>query len=141
MVTLTLIQGVVNTFVLFFSRIIGHTIDRVVFKNERGFGIGYWIGTILAQIVLSILASIVVMWFSRWREYRADAAGASLAGTGAMVSALQALQAEQGLPQDLPGEMTAFGISEQLKEGAAKLFSSHPPLDERIAALMSNAPR
>ena len=135
MVTLTLIQGVVNTFVLFFSRIIGHTVDRVVFKNERGYGIGYWVTTIIAQVVLSVLASMVVMWFSRWREYRADAAGASLAGAPAMIGALQRLQAEQGLPQDLPGEMTAFGISEQLKDGAARLFSSHPPLQERIAAL------
>lgn len=135
MVTLTMIQGVVNTFVLFFSRVIGHTVDRVVFKNERGFGPGYWIGTILAQIVLSILASMIVMWFSRWREFRADAAGASLAGSAAMIGALQRLQAEQGQPQDLPGELTAFGISEQLKEGAAKLLMSHPPLPERIAAL------
>jgi heat shock protein HtpX len=135
MVTLTLIQGVVNTFVLFFSRIIGHTVDRVVFKNERGYGIGYWVTTIIAQVVLSILASMIVMWFSRWREYRADAAGASLAGNTAMIGALQRLRAEQGLPQDLPGELTAFGISEQLKEGAAKLFSSHPPLDDRILAL------
>ncbi|MDJ0877891.1 MAG: protease HtpX [Halieaceae bacterium] len=135
MVTLTMIQGVVNTFVLFFSRVIGHTVDRVVFKNERGFGPGYWIGTILAQIVLSIFASMIVMWFSRWREFRADAAGASLAGSGAMIGALQRLQAEQGQPQDLPGELTAFGISEQLKEGAAKLLMSHPPLTERIAAL------
>jgi heat shock protein HtpX len=139
MVTLTLIQGVVNTFVLFFSRVIGHTVDRVVFKNERGYGIGYWVTTIIAQIVLSILASIIVMWFSRWREYRADAAGAGLAGNAAMIGALQRLQAEQGLPQDLPGELTAFGISEQLKEGAARLFSSHPPLAERIAALQSRA--
>ncbi|MEE4661896.1 MAG: protease HtpX [Halieaceae bacterium] len=137
MVTLTLIQGVVNTFVLFFSRVIGHTVDRVVFKNERGYGIGYWITTIIAQVVLSILASMIVMWFSRWREYRADAAGASLAGTPAMIGALQRLRAEQGLPQDLPGEMTAFGISEQLKEGAARLFSSHPPLEDRIAALQA----
>jgi heat shock protein HtpX len=135
MVTLTLIQGVVNTFVLFFSRVIGHTVDRVIFKNERGYGIGYWVGTIVAQIVLSILASVIVMWFSRWREYRADAAGAGLAGTAAMIGALQRLQAEQGLPQDMPGELRAFGISEQLKEGAARLFMSHPPLAERIAAL------
>ena len=135
MVTLTLIQGVVNTFVLFFSRVIGHTVDRVIFKNERGYGIGYWVTTIVAQIVLSILATMIVMWFSRWREYRADAAGASLAGTPAMVGALRRLQAEQGLPQELPGELKAFGISEQLKEGAAKLFMSHPPLEQRIAAL------
>ena len=135
MVTLTLIQGVVNTFVLFFSRVIGHTVDRVIFKNERGYGIGYWVTTIVAQIVLSILATMIVMWFSRWREYRADAAGASLAGTPAMVGALRRLQAEQGLPQELPGKLKAFGISEQLKEGAAKLFMSHPPLEQRIAAL------
>ena len=114
---------------------IGHTVDRVIFKNERGYGIGYWVATILAQIVLSILASIIVMWFSRWREYRADAAGANLAGNAAMIGALQRLQAEQGLPQDMPGELKAFGISEQLREGAARLFMSHPPLAERIAAL------
>lgn len=135
MVTLTLIQGVLNTFVLFFSRIIGHTVDRVIFKNQRGYGIGYWVTTIVAQIVLSILASMVVMWFSRWREYRADAAAAGLAGNAAMIGALQRLQAEQGLPQDLPGELTAFGISEQMKQGAARLFSSHPPLADRIQAL------
>ena len=137
MVTLTLIQGVLNTFVLFFSRVIGHTVDRVIFKNERGFGIGYWVTTIFAQIVLGILASMIVMWFSRWREYRADQAGANLAGSAAMIGALQRLQAEQGLPQDLPGELTAFGISEQLKEGAAHLFASHPPLAARIAALQN----
>lgn len=137
MVTLTLIQGVVNTFVLFFSRIIGHTVDRVIFKNERGYGIGYWVTTIIAQIVLSFLASMIVMWFSRWREYRADAAGASLAGSPAMIGALQRLQAEQGLPQDMPGELTAFAISEQFKQGAARLFSSHPPLQERIQALQN----
>jgi heat shock protein HtpX len=135
MVTLTLIQGVLNTFVLFFSRIIGHTVDRVIFKNQRGYGIGYWVTTIIAQIVLSILASMIVMWFSRWREYRADAAAANLAGNAAMIGALQRLQAEQGLPQDLPGELTAFGISEQMKQGAAQLFSSHPPLANRIQAL------
>ncbi len=135
MVTLTLIQGVVNTFVLFFARIIGHTVDRVVFKTERGYGIGYYVVSFIAQIVLSILASIIVFWFSRWREYRADAAGASLAGNAAMIGALQRLRAEQGLPQDLPGELTAFGISEQLKEGLSGLFRSHPPLEDRIRAL------
>jgi heat shock protein HtpX len=138
MVTLTLIQGVVNTFVLFFSRVIGHTVDRVVFRNERGYGIGYWVTTIIAQVVLSILASIIVMWFSRWREYRADAAGAGLAGTGAMVGALQRLREEQGMQQDLPGEMTAFGISEQMKQGARQLLSSHPPLEDRIRALQAS---
>tara|TARA_R110002110_G_scaffold110071_4_gene274442 strand:- start:70168 stop:71049 length:882 start_codon:yes stop_codon:yes gene_type:complete len=135
MVTLTLIQGVVNTFVLFFARIIGHTVDRVVFKTQNGYGIGYYVVTIVAQIVLSILASMIVFWFSRWREYRADAAGASLAGNAAMIGALQRLRAEQGLPQDLPGELTAFGISEQLKEGLSGLFRSHPPLEDRIRAL------
>jgi heat shock protein HtpX len=139
MVTLTLIQGVVNTFVLFFSRIIGHTVDRVVFKNERGYGIGYWITTIIAQVILSFLASMIVMWFSRWREYRADAAGASLAGNPAMIDALARLRSEQALPQDMPGELTAFGISEQLKKGASRLLSSHPPLEERIRALQNAA--
>ncbi len=135
MITLTLIQGVVNTFVMFLARIIGHTVDRVIFKTERGYGIGYYVVTIVAEMLLGILASIIVFRFSRWREYRADAAGAQLAGRGAMVAALQRLQAEQGLPQDLPGELTAFGISEQLKEGFSALFSSHPPLADRIRAL------
>jgi heat shock protein HtpX len=137
MVTLTLIQGVVNTFVLFFARIIGHTVDRVVFRNERGFGIGYFVVTMVAQLVLSLLASIIVMWFSRYREYRADHAGATLASRGGMIAALQRLQLEQGQPQDLPGELTAFGISEQLKEGISGLFRSHPPLDDRIRALQA----
>ena len=135
MVTLTLIQGVVNTFVMFLARIIGHTVDRVIFKTERGFGIGYYVVTIVAEIALGILASMIVFWFSRRREYRADDAGARLAGDRHMVAALQRLQMEQGMPQDLPGELTAFGISEQMKEGMARLFSSHPPLDERISAL------
>ena len=135
MVTLTLIQGVVNTFVMFLARIIGHTVDRVIFKTERGYGIGYYVVTIVAELVLGFLASMIVFWFSRWREYRADAAGARLAGGGAMVAALQRLRAEQGLPQDLPGELTAFGISEQMKEGFSALFRSHPPLEDRIRAL------
>lgn len=135
MVTLTLIQGVVNTFVMFLARIIGHTVDRLVFKTERGYGIGYFVVTIVAELVLGILASMIVFWFSRWREYRADAAGAGLAGGGAMIAALQRLRAEQGLPQELPGELTAFGITEQLKEGFAALFRSHPPLEDRIRAL------
>ncbi|MGL4564762.1 MAG: protease HtpX [Halioglobus sp.] len=137
MVTLTLIQGVVNTFVMFLARIIGHTVDRVVFKNERGYGLGYFAVTMIAQLVLGILASIIVFWFSRWREYRADAAAASLTTNGHMIAALQRLQQEQGLPQDLPGELTAFGISEQLKQGAAGLFRSHPPLEDRIRALQT----
>ena len=135
MVTLTLIQGVVNTFVMFLARIIGHTVDRVIFKNERGFGIGYFVVTIVAQLVLSFLASAIVFWFSRWREYRADHAGATLTTKTHMVAALQRLQLEQGQAQDMPGELKAFGISEQMKQGLSGLFSSHPPLDDRIRAL------
>ena len=137
MVTLTLIQGVVNTFVLSLARIIGHTVDRVIFNNERGYGIGYYVVSIVAQLVLSILASTIVFWFSRWREYRADRAGADLTTSRAMIAALQRLQMEQGQPQDLPGELTAFGISEQMKEGLAGLFRSHPPLNDRIRALQA----
>jgi heat shock protein HtpX len=135
MITLTLIQGVVNTFVMFFARIIGHTIDRVVFKTERGHGIGFYIVTFITEIILGILASTIVMWFSRWREFRADAAGARLAGRDNMIAALQRLQAQQGLPDDMPGEMTALAISSQQKTSFAALFSSHPPLDKRIQAL------
>ncbi len=135
MVTLTLIQGVVNTFVMFFARVIGMTVDRVVFKTQRGFGIGYWVTTIFAEIVLGILASTIVFWFSRWREFRADAAGAQLAGRGAMIAALERLMQEQNQPNDMPGEMTAFGIKGGLKQGMAKLFMTHPPLERRIAAL------
>jgi heat shock protein HtpX len=137
MVTLSLIQGVVNTFVMFLARVIGHTVDRVVFKTERGYGFGYYAVTIVAELVLGLFASMIVMWFSRWREYRADAAGAHLAGTGAMIGALQRLRQEQGMPQELPGELTAFGISEQLRQGVGNLLRSHPPLDERIRALQA----
>ena len=135
MITLSLIQGVVNTFVMFFARIIGHTVDRVVFKTERGYGIGYYLVTIVAEIVLGILASMIVMWFSRYREYRADAAGAQLAGSAGMIAALQRLKAEQGLPEDLPGELTAFGIRPGKAGNLAALLRSHPPLDDRILAL------
>ncbi len=135
MITLTLIQGVVNTFVMFFARIIGHTVDRVVFKTERGYGIGYYVVTVVAQVVLGILASTVVMWFSRHREFRADASGAHLAGSASMIAALQRLKAEQGLPDDLPGELTAFGIRSGGGTGLDALFRSHPPLDDRIRAL------
>ena len=135
MITLTLIQGVVNTFVMFFARIIGHTVDRVVFKTERGYGIGYYVVTVVAQVVLGILASTVVMWFSRRREFRADASGAQLAGSASMIAALQRLKAEQGLPDDLPGELTAFGIRSGGGTGLDALFRSHPPLDDRIRAL------
>lgn len=137
MITLTLIQGVVNTFVMFFARIIGHTVDRVILKNERGHGIGFYITTFVAEMILGILASIIVMWFSRWREYRADSAGANLASRQSMIAALQRLQAEQGLPSDMPGELTAFAISGELKEGLASLFRTHPPLAQRIHALQT----
>lgn len=139
MITLSLIQGVVNTFVMFLARIIGHTVDRVVFKTERGYGLGYYAVTIVTEMLLGFLASMIVFWFSRWREYRADAAGAGLTSNTDMANALRRLQQEQGLPQDLPGELTAFGISEQLKEGFSALFRSHPPLEDRIRALESAA--
>ena len=137
MVTMGLIQGVVNTFVIFLSRVIGHVVDRVVFKTQRGYGPAYYITSIVAQIFLSVLASIIVMWFSRRREFRADAGGASLAGSGKMIGALQALQREHE-PHDLPGEFAAFGISGGLGSGLKKLFMTHPPLQERIAALQSS---
>ena len=134
MVTLALIQGVVNTFVFFLSRVIGVLVDRVVFKVERGYGPGYWITVIVAQIVLGILASIVVMWFSRQREFRADHGGATLAGRDKMISALRELQRAHEPPK-LPDQMKAMGISGGVKSGLARLFMSHPPLEERIAAL------
>ncbi len=134
MVTLALIQGVVNTFVLFFSRVIGHFVDRVVFRNERGYGVGYWVATIAAELVLAVLATIVVMWFSRWREFRADAGGARLAGRDKMIAALRRLQ-QAYQPAQLPDQLEAFGISGHMAHGIKRLFMSHPPLEERIAAL------
>jgi len=134
MVTLALVQGVVNTFVFFLSRVIGHIVDRLVFKVERGHGPAYWITAILAQTILGILASTIVMWFSRYREFRADAGGAQLAGRQKMISALQQLKRSVEQPH-LPEQLEAFGISGGFKQGVAKLFMSHPPLDERIAAL------
>lgn len=134
MVTMGLVQGVVNTFVIFFSRVIGHIVDRVVFKTQRGYGPAYYITSIVAQVFLSILASIIVMWFSRYREFRADEGGAALAGRQKMVSALRALQRAHE-PADLPGEMAAFGISGSKASGFKELFLSHPPLEKRIAAL------
>ena len=133
MVTMALMQGVVNTFVYFFATIIGHIVDRVVFKTERGYGPAYYITQIVAQIALSILASMLVMWFSRYREFRADAGGANLAGRQKMISALQALQRSHE-PTQLPGELAAFGIN---GGGVRRLFMSHPPLEERIEALKS----
>jgi len=136
MVTLALIQGVVNTFVIFFSRVVGHVVDRVVFKTERGYGPAYYITSILAQIVFGILASAIVMYFSRLREFRADAGGASLAGREKMIAALQRLQSIHE-PSQLPDQLVAFGINGGLAEGMRKLFMSHPPLSQRIAALQA----
>lgn len=134
MVTMALIQGVVNTFVIFLSRIIGHVVDRVVFKTEHGHGPAFWITSILAQVVLGILASMITMWFSRQREFRADAGAARLAGREKMVAALQALQRGAG-ENELPDQMAAFGISGHIGQGMKRLFMTHPPLEERIAAL------
>jgi heat shock protein HtpX len=135
MVTLALIQGVVNTFVLFLARVIGFVVDRVVLKNERGLGIGYWVTTMVAQIVLGILASAIVMWFSRYREFRADAAGARLAGRPKMIAALERLKRSQELPNTMPESLIAFGINRGARQGMRALFASHPSLDDRIAAL------
>ncbi len=137
MITLSLVQGVVNTFVMFAARVIGFFVDRVVLKNNRGLGMGYWITTIVAEIALGILASTIVMWFSRQREFRADAAGAQLAGRTAMLGALEKLRAETQaqVANEMPDTMTAFGISSGWKRNASKLFMTHPPLEERIQAL------
>jgi len=133
MVTMALMQGVVNTFVYFFATIIGHVVDRVILQNERGQGMGYYITQMVAQIVLGFLASMLVMWFSRYREFKADAGGAKLAGRDKMINALRALQRGQDA-QDLPGHLAAFGIN---GGGMSRLFMSHPPLQERIAALQN----
>ena len=137
MVTLTLIQGVVNTFVIFFSRVIGHVVDRVILKNQRGHGIGYFVTTIFAQIVLSILASVIVMYFSRKREYVADTGGADLAGHQNMINALKRLGQKE--PEALPEQLATFGIGEKPKTGWRELWSSHPPLEDRIKALEKRA--
>tara|TARA_R110002012_G_scaffold146615_1_gene304923 strand:- start:95 stop:952 length:858 start_codon:yes stop_codon:yes gene_type:complete len=134
MVTMTLIQGVLNTFVVFLSRVIGHVVDRVVFKVERGHGPAFWIVSIISQVILGILASMIVMWFSRYREFRADAGGASLAGRSNMIAALKRLKQNQDAPP-MPEEMAAFAISAGKVQ---KLFSSHPPLDKRIEALQKS---
>jgi heat shock protein HtpX len=132
MITLTLIQGVVNTFVVFLSRVVGHIVDRVILKNERGHGMGYMLSSLVAQILLGILASMIVSWFSRRREFRADAGGAQYAGTENMVAALERLK---GGTAPMPDGMAAFGIG---GGGIWELFSTHPPLDKRIAALRAN---
>jgi heat shock protein HtpX len=137
MITLTLIQGVVNTFVILLSRVVGHLVDKVVFKTERGYGPAFYITSIVAQLVLGVLASMIVMWFSRQREFRADAGGARLAGKQGMISALERLKLGADQPH-LPEQMAAFGISGGMGHGLARLFMSHPPLDERIAALKAS---
>lgn len=133
MVTMTLIQGVVNTFVIFIARVIGFFVDRVVLKNEQGLGLGYFVASMVAELVFGVLASIITAWFSRQREFRADAGGAELAGRHKMVAALQRLQAASGEAQ-LPAEIQALGIS---GGGMSDLFRSHPPLEQRIAALQA----
>jgi heat shock protein HtpX len=136
MVTLTLIQGVLNTFVFFLARVIGSIVDGFLRGNsqERGPGIGYFLIVMFAQVVLGIGASMIVAWFSRRREFRADSGGAYLAGTGAMIGALEALKRAHS-PSRMPGQLQAFGINGNLAQGLRQLFMSHPPLDERIAAL------
>jgi heat shock protein HtpX len=133
MVTLTLIQGVVNTFVFFLSRVVGHIVDRAVFKTEEGHGPAFYITSIIAQLVFGILAMVIVMWFSRQREFRADAGGARLGGRDNMIGALERLQQRHAGP--LPDKMAAFGISGPVAGGLKRLFTTHPPIEERIAAL------
>jgi heat shock protein HtpX len=136
MVTLALLQGVLNTFVIFLARIIGSIVDRALFRNDRQeSGIGFFLTTLAAQIVLGIFASMIVSWYSRRREYRADRGGANLAGTGKMIEALEVLKRSQGEP--MPPQMQAFGINTGSTGGFMRLFMTHPPLDERIAALQS----
>lgn len=137
MVTLALVQGVVNTFVMFLSRVIGHLVDRLVFRVERGHGPAFWITVIIAELVLGVLASMIVMWFSRYREFRADEGGATLAGRNRMIAALQRLALNHGQPAQLPDQMAAFGISGGIGSGLRRLFMTHPPLEERIAALQN----
>ena len=135
MVTLGLIQGVMNTFVIFLSRVVGFVVDRVLLKNERGYGPGYWVTTIVAELVLGIVAAMIVAWFSRWREYRADAGGAQLAGRNKMIAALERLKMNHEQSQ-LPAQISAFGIAGG--GGIMGLLMSHPPLDERIKALRTS---
>ena len=135
MITLALIQGVVNTFVMFLARVIGFAVDRIVLRNERGLGIGYFVTTIVAEIVLAILASMIVFWFSRRREFRADEAGARLGSKNGMINALERLKIDAQQPTPMPDSMKAFGITGGKSEGWKKLFMTHPPLEERISAL------
>ncbi len=138
MITLALIQGVVNTFVIVASRVVGHLIDRVVFKTERGHGPAFYITSILAQVLFGILASIIVFWFSRQREFRADAGSAHLAGREKMIAALEKLRRNANQPH-LPDQMAAFGISGSMRQGLKRFFMTHPPLEDRIAALKRTA--
>ncbi|MDO8891367.1 MAG: protease HtpX [Sulfurimicrobium sp.] len=136
MVTLALIQGVVNTFVMFLSRVIGYLVDKIVFKTERGTGPAFFVTMIIAELVLGVLASIIVMWFSRRREFIADSGGAALAGKAAMISALERLKAQHGVAAEpLPEKLAAFGISGGVGSGLKRLFMTHPPLEERIEML------
>ena len=139
MITLALIQGVVNTFVIFASRVIGSFVDRVVFRNESGHGIGFFVVSIVAEIVLGILTSTIVFWFSRRREFRADSAGARLAGRDAMISALARLKQESEVPDQMPDSLQAFGINRGARNGLGALFMTHPPLEDRIAALQDSS--
>lgn len=134
MVTMALLQGVLNTFVIFFSRVVGMLVDRLIFRNERGYGIGFWISSIVAQVVFGMLASMIAMWFSRYREFRADAGAARLNGRESMISALSTLGRTYG-QSSLPESVEAFGISGRFGAGMKKLFMSHPPIEERIQAL------
>jgi len=137
MVTLTLIQGVVNTFVLFFSRVIGYTVDKVIFKTREGTGPAFFITMIISELLLGVLASIVVMWFSRQREYRADFGGGQLAGKQKMIAALKRLKTQYE-SNTLPKSIAALGISGEQGIGLKELFSTHPSLDDRIARLQQS---
>jgi heat shock protein HtpX len=137
MVTMALLQGVLNTFVVFIARVVGSLVDRALFKNNRNeSGIGFFLTTMLAQVVLGIFAGLIVNWYSRRREFRADRGGADLAGTGSMIGALEVLKSSHGEP--MPPQMQAFGINTGGTVGFMRLFMSHPPLEERIAALRSS---
>ncbi len=137
MITLALIQGVINAFVMFLARIVGFVVDRVVLKNEQGLGIGYFVTTIVTEIILAFLASMIVFWFSRRREFVADEAGARLGSRQGMIAALQRLQRESNVPNQMPESMQAFGITSGKRKGIKALFATHPPLEERIAALQN----
>ncbi|RKZ41741.1 MAG: protease HtpX [Gammaproteobacteria bacterium] len=137
MVTLALIQGVINTFIIVLARVIGQLVDRTIFKNDRGNGPGYYLGILVAELVLGILASVIVMWFSRQREFRADAGSARLVGTNKMIAALQRLQ--MGQAGQLPDQLAAFGIQgSKARSFIQYIFMSHPPLEDRIIALQQS---